>query len=106
MQTKDQYRQKRGPVLHSWPAAEARGDWATAVASYKLALRLLLVARDPDACMLHPPTIHAIQGTSTSLQTGTCRSQLQMHGHSGISTAQPLSCTHAAGLPAPVQPSS
>lgn len=50
-------------------ASEARGDWATAVASYKLALRLLLVARDPDACMLHPPTIHAIQGTSTSLQT-------------------------------------
>jgi hypothetical protein len=48
--------------------AEARGDFALAVASYKLALRLALVTRDPDASVQHP---HTISNTNTSLQTGT-----------------------------------
>lgn len=47
--------------------AEARGDFSTAVASYRLALRLLLVRRDGDASVQQPSST---EGRSTSLQTG------------------------------------
>lgn len=56
--------------LPSRPAAEARGDYAAAMAAYRLALRLLLARRDPEAIVQQPGTA---DGTDTSLQTGRRR---------------------------------
>lgn len=56
------------PPVHTH--AEARGDYAGAVASYRRALRLLLgAAHDPDAALRHPPTAAAAAGVAASLQT-------------------------------------
>lgn len=50
-------------------ACEARRDHAAAVASYRLALRLLPLTRDPDALVHHPGTASSSVGAAVALQT-------------------------------------
>ena len=73
------------------PLAEARGDYSTAVASYRLALRLLLARRDGNASVQQPSSV---DGSSTSLQTG---------GWCEVGSISREVCTHAShqgGCPA------